>query len=479
MRISVTQAIAKRYFPYLDLASIFLAFGISFMMLPYLKPFLSHYPGGGVPSMRDFSWILLVLTPLWFVLMRVEDAYKQFTQWSYLTILGKMGKITILVFACSSLIIFIMKETGMSRLFMSSMCLVLLLLSTFSRLLFRWKTNIAKRRGNLKHNVLLVGDGVSVARFIRDILTGEKKDVLEIAGYVETGKEKSETELRQFGFLEDLKDVLNEMPVDQAILILTAHNIDKFQKIFEICEQTGTTLRIINEYLFHKHSKSKYSWKNDFFADLPSIYAAEVNWSTEKEITKRAFDLFFAGMTILVLSPILVLIALMIKFTSPGPVFYKRQLIGRHGKPFVALKFRSMKENAHELLETDTKLKAEYQESLKIKNDPRVTKVGNFLRKTSLDELPQFINVFMGEMSVVGPRMLGDIEWEKYGEAKAKVLSVKPGITGLWQVDRHHKISFEERIQCDLSYINSHNFTMDLGIILKTILVVFRMQGEH
>jgi lipopolysaccharide/colanic/teichoic acid biosynthesis glycosyltransferase len=199
----------------------------------------------------------------------------------------------------------------------------------------------------------------------------------------------------------------------------------------------------------------------------------------EKEIAKRIFDLFFSTIALLILSPLLGIIAMIIKLSSPGPVFFRRQLIGQHGKPFVALKFRSMVENAHELLQKDNNLLAEYQKSLKIKKDPRVTKIGNLLRKTSLDELPQFINVFKGEMSVVGPRMLGDIEWNKYGEAKAKVLSVKPGITGLWQVSGHHEVTFEERIQYDLFYINNWNLPMDLRIILKTVPVLFNMRAAH
>jgi len=138
-----------------------------------------------------------------------------------------------------------------------------------------------------------------------------------------------------------------------------------------------------------------------------------------------------------------------------------------------------MKKNAHELLQNDNELLAEYKKSLKIKKDPRVTKIGKILRTLSLDELPQFINVLRGEMSIVGPRMLGDIEWNKYGEAKAKVLSAKPGITGLWQVSGGHDVSFEERIQYDLYYIHNWNIWMDLRIILKTIPALLKIRRQY
>lgn len=479
MKDSITKTMINRYFLYIDIASIFLAFRISYILLPYLIPYLSPFPEGILPSIRHFDLVLVIFAPICFILLKLEGAYEKLTGWSYLMILGKMTKITILSLAFSAMIMFLIKETGVSRLFMALMSFCFFILLSFSRIIALLIMNKKEARGDFTEKVILIGDGVSVSKCLTNILPKEREMLIEAVGYVSTDKTKNEIDLPQLGLLEDLKNLLNNMPISQAILILTKQNSDSLPKILAICEQTGTTLRVINEYLFHKEAKSKYIWRNDFFADLPSMYATEVTWSTEKEVAKRVFDLFFSGVTILLLSPMLFLIALMIKLSSRGPVLYKRQLVGQHGKPFVALKFRSMTENAHELLETDAKLRAEYQESLKIKNDPRVTKFGRFLRKTSLDELPQFINVFKGEMSVVGPRMLGDIEWEKYGDVKAKVISVRPGITGLWQIHGRHEVTFEERIEYDLRYINNHNPVMDLAIILKTILVVFKMQGKH
>jgi len=328
--------------------------------------------------------------------------------------------------------------------------------------------------------VILIGDGSSVSMFDSEILPKENERSLEIIGYVNTNGESNVSPVPQLGALKDLGEVLNNKPVSQAIWILTKQNSDQFSEILKTCEQTGVTMRIIDRYLYeNKEVASTYAWRTDSFAGFPSAYFTEINWSVEKEIAKRVFDLFFSGIALLMLSPLLGLIAVMIKMSSPGPVFYRRQLIGQYGKPFVALKFRTMVENAHQLLENDSNLLAEYRRSLKVRNDPRVTGIGKFLRKTSLDELPQFINVFKGDMSVVGPRMLGDIEWNKYGEVKAKVLSVKPGITGLWQVSGRHDVTFEERIRYDLLYISDWNVLMDLRIILKTIPALFNMKGAH
>jgi len=479
MRSNIPKTIVQKYFPYLDLACISLAFCISYFVLPYLKFFLSPYPEGQMPPMTAWAWILIVVTPLWFILMKIEGAYKQLIEWSYLTILGKMVKITIFSFALSTLIIFLLKELEMSRLFMGTLNLSSFSLMTFYRMTFHFLIKRKRKRGNFTEEVILIGDGMSVSMFDKEILPKENERSLKIIGYVNTNSEDNSTSLSQLGIIKNLKEVLNNRPVSQAIWILTRQDSDRFSEVLKICEQTGITLRIINRYLFDKEVASTYAWRSDSFAGFPSAYFTEINWSAEKEIIKRVFDLFFSSIALLILSPLMGLVAALIKLSSQGPVFYRRQLIGQHGKPFVALKFRSMVENAHELLQSNNDLLAEYQGSLKIKKDPRVTKIGRILRKTSLDELPQFINVLKGEMSIVGPRMLGDIEWNKYGEAKAKVLSVKPGITGLWQVSGRHEVSFEERIQYDLYYINNWNVPMDLRIILKTVPVLLKMQGAH
>ncbi len=194
-------------------------------------------------------------------------------------------------------------------------------------------------------------------------------------------------------------------------------------------------------------------------------------------LSKRLLDLVLSLTLALLLSPVMLVVALLVKLTSPGPVFYKRTIHGLHGRPYRMLKFRSMVVNAHQLMQDDPKLRAEYATNLKIANDPRITPIGRFLRKSSLDELPQFLNVIAGDMSLVGPRMLGDIELAKYGEYQDKVLSVKPGITGLWQISGRHRTSFENRIALDMQYIDQWSIGLDLKILLKTPLAVISMAG--
>ena len=202
--------------------------------------------------------------------------------------------------------------------------------------------------------------------------------------------------------------------------------------------------------------------------------------ATVLELTaKRAIDLTLAVVAVAVLAPVMVVICLLVRWDSRGPILFSRQVTGHLGKPFVVYKFRTMAPDAHDRLATDPRLLSEYQANLKIPNDPRITRVGRLLRKTSLDELPQFFNVIKGDMSLVGPRMLGDLELEKYGADKYAVLGCKPGITGLWQVSGRQAVSFERRRQLDLAYVHDWSLWLDLKILVKTIPAVVSGVGAN
>ncbi|OLP18831.1 galactosyl-1-phosphate transferase [Leptolyngbya sp. 'hensonii'] len=196
----------------------------------------------------------------------------------------------------------------------------------------------------------------------------------------------------------------------------------------------------------------------------------------DADFYKRLFDIVFSSAVLVLFSPVYLLLVLLIALTSRGSIFYVQERIGRNHKPFDCIKFRTMVANADEILsemmETSPHLRQEFEDSFKLKHDPRVTWIGQFLRVTSLDEFPQFWNVLKGDMSVVGPRPLVEQELPKYGKYIDKILTIRPGITGLWQVSGRNDIPYHRRVQIDLYYVNCWNFWMDLWIILKTIRVV-------
>ena len=208
-----------------------------------------------------------------------------------------------------------------------------------------------------------------------------------------------------------------------------------------------------------RYIKNKALIKKDFYKKIKSL-----------------LDFLFASICLIILIPIYLIIALLIKFSSRGPIFYTQKRLGKNNTVFDCIKFRTMHPEAESMLitliENDEKLKNQFYQDYKIKNDPRITFIGKFLRKTSLDELPQFINVFKGEMSVVGPRPIIAEEIPKYGENFLKVFEVKPGITGLWQISGRNNLSYERRVALDKIYSEEVSFMLDLRIILRTIGVI-------
>jgi lipopolysaccharide/colanic/teichoic acid biosynthesis glycosyltransferase len=179
------------------------------------------------------------------------------------------------------------------------------------------------------------------------------------------------------------------------------------------------------------------------------------------------------------LSPLFALIALLVRLDSPGPIFYRRRVMGRGGTQFDAFKFRTMFVDGDAILARHPELLAELQRDQKLRNDPRVTRVGRWLRKYSLDELPQLFNVLAGQMSLVGPRMISPPELAPYGDAAADLLSVKPGITGLWQVSGRSDLAPQERVRLDLQYVHSRSFWLDLKLLLLTIPAIVRGRGAY
>ena len=193
---------------------------------------------------------------------------------------------------------------------------------------------------------------------------------------------------------------------------------------------------------------------------------------------KRVIDVILASIALILLSPLFAIIAIAIKIDSKGPVFFEHKRIGKNGKIIKLYKFRSMVINAEELIKSFTpEQMKEYKENYKLTNDPRITKVGKFLRKTSLDELPQLINIINGDLSIIGPRPVVADELEKYGTNKDKFLSVTPGLTGYWAANGRSNTTYEQRMEMELYYIDNLSLKMDIKVFFKTILSVVKKEG--
>ena len=196
------------------------------------------------------------------------------------------------------------------------------------------------------------------------------------------------------------------------------------------------------------------------------------------ESIKRILDVIISSIGLILLLPVFLILAIIIKIDSKGPIIYAHKRIGKNGKEIKIYKFRTMYKNANEMIKDFTEEQMEeWKTNFKLKNDPRVTKVGNILRKTSLDELPQIINIIKGELSIIGPRPVVEEELEKYGSNKNKFLSITPGLTGFWQANGRSDTTYEQRMQMELYYVDNYNFKLDCQIFFKTFSAVLKKEG--
>jgi len=328
---------------------------------------------------------------------------------------------------------------------------------------------------NVRHAVVAgAGDlGVSLARELETIPWAG----IDVIGFFDDKVNESE-ELKGMGktILGDITTLpgyLESNDIDYVYIALPMRAEKKIFKILRECRSLGARIYLVPDlYVYGLHHAEMQS--------LGSLLVLNFNPNTE---WKRSFDVIFSSLVLVCLSPLFFIIAWFVKFQDGGPIFYKHPRITSAGKEFGCLKFRSMvvgaDEQLEQLLADNPKLRKEWESSFKLQNDPRVTKLGKFLRKTSLDELPQFINVFKGEMSVVGARpIVGKELKDFYKESAGRYCSMKPGITGAWQVDRRSDgSSYDERVGMDDWYILNYSLWTDIKIIFKTIKRVFDGRG--
>ncbi|WP_241596066.1 undecaprenyl-phosphate galactose phosphotransferase WbaP [Rosenbergiella epipactidis] len=302
--------------------------------------------------------------------------------------------------------------------------------------------------------------------------------------------------IRFIGSANDNTNYIGNIPVSHEIPSELTKKIDKRMQFIIAVESDESELRnawlqqlMLNGYRYVSVIPTLRGMPLDS-TDMSFIFSHEVmifrvhqglaKWPSR--ILKRIFDIFASMMIIVMLSPILVYISRKVK-KDGGPAIYGHERIGKNGIPFKCLKFRSMSVNSKELLadllKKDPEAKAEWDETFKLKNDPRITKIGHLLRRTSMDELPQLFNVLKGEMSLVGPRPIIHEELERYSDQVDYYLMSKPGMTGLWQVSGRSDVDYETRVYFDAWYVKNWSMWNDIAILLKTINVVFKKEGAY
>ena len=338
---------------------------------------------------------------------------------------------------------------------------------------------LLRKRGYFVSLALIVGannEGISLA----DQLMRWNTSGLHVVGFVDKklpiGTPVHQN-LKVLGPVERLEEIIHKFHVEELILASSA--ISSRDSMVDIFMQYG-----INSGVTVRMSSGLYEIMTTGltvkeFAFVPLVGIDPVRLRGGDQVLKSLLDYSLAIPCILLISPLMLLIALAIKLDSPGPVLHLRKVMGMNGKKFFAYKFRTMQVNGDQLLETHPLLKKELAENHKLKEDPRVTRVGKFLRKTSLDELPQLFNVLRREMSLVGPRMISPEETEKYTKWELNLMTVRPGITGLWQVSGRSDVSYSERVRLDMYYIRNWSIWFDLQLLIQTLPAVLKRRGAY
>ena len=335
----------------------------------------------------------------------------------------------------------------------------------------------------LIHNVVIWGAG-KAGQLLAAKIQFENHFSLNILGFIDDKKLKGEKvldDLYVLGNATDLENLNNNKLVDEVIIAIDNIDYNMILDILDFCKNIEINVKLTSELFNIVHQKID----TEFYSGIPVIDLSNKLNPKANILLKRLIDIFGSFMGLVILSPIFILISLIIKLTSEGPVFYKQKRIGKNGKPFTFYKFRSMlvskdgdKEREKMMIEFIKSGNNENNYNNKIINNARVTKIGYFIRKKSLDELPQLINVLKGDMSLVGPRPCLPYEYTNYAEWQKRRFGVLPGCTGVWQVSGRNSVSFNDSIVLDIYYINNISPWLDLQLIFKTFPVMFLGKGE-
>ena len=449
----------------------------SFVAAYFIRSFIMKFIPFGQPIELGTYWqVIVVITFLWWWIFSLQGAYTL----DRFTSLSQEIKTVFKTVFFGTLIL--LSGAFLLRIYFPARTLIVIFAGVNFSLLVLEKTAIyyiisdLRKRGYHKKPVIIVGTGQKAKDFIESIKDDPSEGV-EIVGFI--GEKGTNTGNRVYGAeilggFRDLKKVLHRYPIDEVIFALSKENLE-IGEMLRLCEEEGVTASIIK----HFPVSAKTNVQLRMAHNLPLLTLSRVPYSPWQLFLKRITDIVISALALTILSPLFLIIAALVKFTSPGPVFYQWRVVGFNKRPFKSWKFRTMVENADELKAKLWEKNEMMGPVFKIRDDPRITRVGRTLRRFSLDELPQLYSVLRGDMSLVGPRppLIG--EANRFESWQRRKLSLKPGLTCLWQASGRNEIrDFDDWAKLDLEYIDNWSLWLDLKILFKTVYVVLSGSGR-
>jgi exopolysaccharide biosynthesis polyprenyl glycosylphosphotransferase len=433
-------------------------------------------PFNQVPYAQYAPWGL-ALTAILLVAYWLEGLYRQRTR-SMVDALTAIASGTVVGMAVFILILFGLRPPApQSRLMLPYAAVLITLLVGLVRTADLQVQRCRRRRGLGVQTAVVVGAGEVGRAVLRNLMAQPEAGFL-VAGFLDDDPAKQAQAIGRYaplGGTDDLAAVLEQLSVDIVIIALPWQARDQIVRLVEVCEAVEVQVRVVPDLFQMSLNRVDF----DSLNGIPLMAVREPVIRGWHYRLKRAMDVTLAGLGMVLLSPFLAALAVAIRLDSPGPVLFRQQRVGRDGRLFTCFKFRSMVDRAEEQHQELRPQSETTGPIFKMKDDPRLTRVGRLLRRTSIDELPQLWNVLLGDMSLVGPRPPMPCEVAEYADWHRHRLDVAPGLTGLWQVSGRSELTFDEMVMLDLFYAENWSLGLDFKILLRTIPTVLLGTGAY
>jgi exopolysaccharide biosynthesis polyprenyl glycosylphosphotransferase len=456
-------------------AAFFAAFYIRNVVMPLVAP--QQFPTGLFP-LSEYLKVYPVILIIWSVLLFTYHSYHSHRTVTLIKEALTVFRVVIVGNVILATLAYLLPLRQLSRAWFILFVVLSAIFLLLEKIVLRMIARYVRAKGLNYRTILIVGTGRRALEVARKI-TGHKYWGYKILGFVSDGHRLPNGwgRYRVYGFVPDLKTLLEQSefpePIDEIVFAVTRKKLDEMKQIFLMCEELGIRTRVAMNFFSNRVARIEL----EELEGIPFLTFTTTPSDETQLALKRLLDVTVSLVLLALSLPALVIAALAIKITSPGSVLFKQERIGLNGRIFTLYKFRTMIERAHELRDEMSHLNEMTGPVFKVSADPRVTRVGRILRRFSLDELPQFWNVLKGDMSLVGPRPPIPEEVKSYHRWHRRRLSMKPGLTCLWQVSGRNKIDFDRWMQLDLQYIDNWSPSLDLKILLRTIPAVLSGRG--
>jgi|Deesub1362B_J571_1020462.scaffolds.fasta_scaffold02713_3 exopolysaccharide biosynthesis polyprenyl glycosylphosphotransferase len=476
----------KNLLQFLDAVTILVSFFITFFLMKYVRQafrlgemaFAPSFDWPGALFFTENNLIILISAIIFWIfflsLFRVYNDFRVRSFWKIIWGIFQAGVATTLAIGS---IVFLTKMTLTSRLFVLAFSFDSAVLLIIQKYMLRLFLIFLRKSGYNSQNLLIVGTGKRAQRFI-ELVKQHKEWGFNIVGLIDEEPARIGQRImgiKVLGKISDIPHLLHNYVIDRVVFVVPRSWLGRIEEAIWACESEGVGIYLSLDLYNTKISRVKQTE----FAGIPLLEYETFSAKEWQLFVKRAMDIVISLTGLILTLPLFIFIAIGIKLSSKGPIIFKQERCGLNGRRFTLYKFRTMVVGA-ELKKKELERKNEMRGPVfKLKRDPRVFPFGRFLRKTSLDELPQLFNVLKGDMSIVGPRPPLPVEVEMYEIWQRRRLSLKPGITCIWQVSGRNMVDFDRWMEMDLEYIDNWSLWLDLKIIAKTFFVVLFGYGAY